>query len=255
MSHNDARMDRREFLNKSAAVLAAGAAFSSTALSSDRILGANDRISLAHIGYGSRGRDLAQIASILHKTHNVEMTAVCDLWSVNREAARATNEKYYGRSPRAFQNLEDVLALTDIDAVLISTPEHTHSTILQRAVAAKKDVYVEKPMGNVLAEVQAARDAVLSSDRIVQVGTQHRSEPYQKLAYDVFQSGALGDLTKVEIVWNYHGPRWRGREEVAQLREADTDWQRWLMTKPFRPFDPRLYFEFRLYKDFSSGIA
>jgi len=254
MSQNDARMDRREFLNKSASVLAAGAAFSSTALSYDRILGANDRISLGHIGFGSRGRDLGQIASVLHKTHNVEMTAVCDLWSANREAARATNEKYYGRSPRAFQNLEDLLGLTDVDAVLISTPEHTHSPILQLAVDAKKDVYVEKPMGNVLAEVRAARDAVLSSDRIVQAGTQHRSEPYQKLAYDVFQSGTLGDLTKVEIVWNYHGPRWRGRKEVAKLREADTDWKRWLMTKPFRPFDPRLYFEFRLYKDFSSGI-
>ncbi len=255
MSENDERMDRREFLNKSATVLAAGAAFSSTASSYGRILGANDRISLGHIGFGNRGRNLALIAAILQKTHNVEMTAVCDLWSVNREAARETYEKYFVRSPRAFQNLEDILGLTDVDAVLISTPEHSHSPILQRAVEAKKDVYVEKPMGNVLAEVKAARDAVLASDRIVQVGTQHRSEPYQKLAYEVFQSGALGDLTKIEIVWNYHGPRWRGRPEVSRVREADTDWKRWLMTKPFRPFDPRLYFEFRLYKDFSSGIA
>jgi len=207
MSQNDARMDRREFLNKSATVLAAGAAFSSTASSYGRILGANDRISLGHIGFGIAAGILPKLLRYLQKTHNVEMTAVCDLWSVNREAARATNEKYYGRSPRAFQNFEDILGLTDLDAVLISTPEHSHSPILQRAVEAKKDVYVEKPMGNVLAEVKAARDAVLSSDRIVQVGTQHRSEPYQKLAYDVFQSGTLGDLTKIEIVWNYHGPR------------------------------------------------
>jgi predicted dehydrogenase len=56
-------------------------------------------------------------------------------------------------------------------------------------------------------------------------------------------------------VWNYHGARWRGRPEVAQIREEDTDWRRWLMHKPYRPFDPRAYFEFRLYKDFSSGIA
>ncbi|HLK04926.1 MAG TPA: Gfo/Idh/MocA family oxidoreductase [Candidatus Acidoferrum sp.] len=255
MNQNHARMDRREFLNKSATALAAGAAFSSTPSSYARILGANDRISLGHIGFGSRGRDLALIASMLQKTHNVEMTAVCDLWSLNREAGRGTYEKFFERAPRAFQNFEDLLALTDVDAVLISTPEHSHSPILQLAVAAKKDVYVEKPMGNVLAEVKAARDAVLASDRIVQVGTQHRSEPYQKLAYDVFQSGALGDLTKIEIVWNYHGPRWRGRPEVSRLRETDTDWKRWLMSKPFRPFDPRLYFEFRLYKDFSSGIA
>ena len=56
-------------------------------------------------------------------------------------------------------------------------------------------------------------------------------------------------------MWNYHGPRWRGREEVKQIREADTDWRKWLMTKPYRPFDPQVYFEFRLYKEFSSGIA
>ena len=68
------------------------------------------------------------------------------------------------------------------------------------------------------------------------------------------RSGALGDVSKVEVVWNYHGPRWRGRPEVKQIREQDTDWSKWLMTKPARPFDPQLYFEFRLYKEFSSGI-
>jgi predicted dehydrogenase len=135
------------------------------------------------------------------------------------------------------------------------TPEHFHSPLLRLAAEAGKDVYVEKPMGNVLAEAKAARDAILSHKLIVQVGTQHRSEPYPKLAHDCIQSGKLGDITKIEIVWNYHGPRWRGRPEVAQIRESDTDWKRWLMTKPARPFDPRLYFEFRLYKEFSGGIA
>ena len=62
-------------------------------------------------------------------------------------------------------------------------------------------------------------------------------------------------MSKVEIVWNYHGPRWRGRQEVEQIREEDTDWEKWLMTQAARPFDPQLYFEFRLYKEFSSGIA
>ncbi len=62
-------------------------------------------------------------------------------------------------------------------------------------------------------------------------------------------------MSKIEVVWNYHGPRWRGREEVAKIREEDTDWRRWLMGRAARPFDPRLYFEFRLYKEFSGGIA
>jgi predicted dehydrogenase len=198
---------------------------------------------------------LDQIAAQLKTSHRVEMTAVCDLWSVNRENAVAANTKYYGRTPRSFQYFEDVLAIPDVDAVMISTPEHSHSPLLRLTVEAGKDAYVEKPMGNVLAEAKAARDAVLKSDRIVQVGTQHRSEPHPQAAHDIVQSGALGDVSKVEVVWNYHGPRWRGREEVKQIREADTDWRKWLMTKPYRPFDPQTYFEFRLYKEFSSGIA
>jgi predicted dehydrogenase len=121
-------------------------------------------------------------------------------------------------------------------------------------VEAGKDAYVEKPMGNVLAEAKAARDAVLQAKAIVQVGTQHRSEPYQIAAQKIARSGELGDISKVEIEWNYHGPRWRGRPEVKQIREQDTDWSKWLLTKPARPFDPQMYFEFRLYKEFSSGI-
>jgi predicted dehydrogenase len=122
-------------------------------------------------------------------------------------------------------------------------------------VEAGKDVYCEKPMGNVLAEVKAARNAVLASKQVVQIGTQHRSEPYQIAVRDLIHTGALGQVTKYEIVWNYHGPRWRGRPEVKELREQDTNWRAWLMNKPYRPFDSQLYFEYRLYKDFSNGIA
>jgi len=245
---------RREFLAKSATLVAAGAALPSTALSYGRILGANDRIALAHIGTGSRGSDLAWIAAQLKTSQNAEISVVCDLWKLNREKAAAENAKYYGRAPRTFQHLEDVLALKDVDAVIISTPEHAHSPILKMAVEAGKDAYVEKPMGNVLAEAKEARDVVLKSDRIVQVGTQHRIEPYQIAAHDLVQTGALGDVSKIQIVWNYHGPRWRGREETNLIREEDTDWRKWLLTKPYRPFDPKVYCEFRLYKEFSGGI-
>jgi predicted dehydrogenase len=254
VSPMNATMDRRTFLTKSAAAMAGGAALTSGALSYGQILGSNDRISLCHIGNGSRGEDLDLIASQLKPSHNVEMTAVCDLWKVNREKAVATNAKYYGRTPRSYQYLEDVLALKDIDGVLISTPEHSHSPILKMVVEAGKDAYVEKPMGNVLSEVKAARDATLQRGRIVQVGTQHRSEPYPRAAHDLVQTGVLGEVSKVEIAWNYHGPRWRGRPETKLIREEDTDWRKWLLTKPYRPFDPQVYCEFRLYKEFSSGI-
>jgi predicted dehydrogenase len=248
------RFDRRTFLNRTAGAVA-GSTLATTALSYTQVKGANDRISLAHIGVGNRGRQLDLMVSRLKEKHNVEMTAVCDLWKNNRERAVAGNNRYYGRAPRSFQYQEDLLALKDVDAVVISTPEHSHSPVLKAVAEAGKHAYCEKPMGNVLEEVKAARDAVKQRKLIVQIGTQHRSEPYQLAAREVVRSGALGEVSKYEIVWNYNGPRWRGRPEVNQVREADTDWKKWLMTKPYRPFDPRIYCEFRLYKDFSSGIA
>ena len=189
-SSNQNKIDRRLFLNRTAKMVTGAAALSSpaaaalsgTAASYARIVGSNDRIALAHIGIGNRGTELDWIASRLKDSHHVEMTAVCDLWSVNRERAAAKNEKYYGRAPRKYQYFEDVLALKDVDAVLISTPEHSHSPVLKMVADAGKDAYCEKPMGNVLEEVKAARDAVLQKNLIVQIGTQHRSELYSRAA-------------------------------------------------------------------------
>ncbi len=250
----DNQSSRRSFL-KSASTLAAAGSLATSALSYSRIPGANDRLGIGHIGVGARGRGLALIASRLKDEKNLEMTAVCDLWSVNREAAVSRAAGVYGRAPRSFQYMDDLLALKNVDVVLISTADFQHATHLRVAAQAGKDVYCEKPMANNLDEAKAARDAVLQSGRICQMGTQHRSEPYQIAVKDLLKTGALGDLSKVEIVWNYHGPRWRGRPEVKQILESDTDWRKWLLTKPFRPFDPQAYFEFRLYRDFSAGLA
>jgi predicted dehydrogenase len=245
---NDKRIGRRSFF------ISGAAAISSSALSYGRIIGANDRISLGHIGVGKRGRELASVVADLKHSHNVEMTAVCDLWRVNRDHAAKAAAQVYDRAPRSFTYAEDLLELKDVDAVIISTADFQHAPMLEIAAEAGKDAYCEKPMANVLEEGKAARNAVLSRNLIVQIGTQHRSEPYQIAAKDVIARGALGEVSKVEIVWNYHGPRWRGRPEVSQIREEDTDWKKWLLTKPYRPFDPRVYFEFRLYREFSSGI-
>jgi predicted dehydrogenase len=247
-------INRRSFLSNSAALVAGGSVLGSTALSYGKILGANDRIHLCHVGIGGRGSELDLIVSKVASSHNVEMNAVCDLWRLNREKAVATNTKYYGRPPRAFSNIEEALADKDIDALILSTPDHSHSPLLKMTADAGKDAYVEKPMGNVLEEAKAARDAVLRNKLIVQVGTQHRSEPHPIAAHDLVQTGALGDVSKVEIVWNYHGPRWRGRDVTKEVREQDTDWRRFLLNKPYRPFDPKVYCEFRLYREFSSGI-
>ena len=247
------QISRRTFLDRTAAAVA-GAAVPMTALSYDRVSGANNRIMLGHVGVGDRGQGLEWITAQLSGKMNAEVTAVCDLWKVNRERAAEAGKKYYGRLPRSTQRLDELLELKDLDGIFISTPEHQHSTMLKRVAEAGKHAYCEKPMGNVLEEAKAARDAVLSRNLIVQIGTQRRSEPYQIAAQKLFRTGTCGDVSKVEVVWNYRGPRWRGRPEVKQIREEDIDWREWLMTKPYRPFDPRLYFEYRLYREFSSGI-
>jgi len=235
-------------------LLAAPTLLGATAISYARVIGANDRIRLGHVGIGNRGRELASVVAGLKSTENVEMIAVCDLWNVNRDRAAKAAADEYGRPPGSFQYVEDLLADKEVDAVIISTADFQHAPLLRLAAEAGKDAYCEKPMANNLQEAKAACDAVLSRNLIVQIGTQHRSEPYQAAVRELVENGAVGRISKVEIVWNYHGPRWRGRPEVRQLREQDTDWRKWLLNKPYRPFDPRAYFEFRLYRDFSSGI-
>ena len=181
-------------------LLAAGASLGMTALSYGRVAGANDRISMAHAGVGNRGRELASVVADLKDRHNVEMTAVCDLWSVNRDRAAKTAAQVYGRAPRSFQYFEELLALKDVDAVIISTGDFQHAPLLQWAAEAGKDAYCEKPMANVLEEAKAARDAVRLHKRVVQIGTQHRSEPYQQAVRELIVDGALGRVSKVEVV-------------------------------------------------------
>jgi predicted dehydrogenase len=252
---NSERTSRRQFVGQASSLVGLGAAIQSTALSYSRIIGANDRISVGHIGIGNRGSELAGMSAKLKDKYNFELTAVCDLWSVNRERAADRGEKNYGRRPRTFQYMEKMLELHDVDAVFISTADFQHAPHLKTVLEAGKDVYCEKPMATDLADAKAARDAFVKTDRIVQIGSQHRSEAYSRETKKVIDRGVLGEISKIEIVWNYHGPRWRGRPEVKQIREQDTDWKRWLLNKQPRPFDPRAYFEFRLYRDFSAGIA
>jgi predicted dehydrogenase len=182
------KVDRRSFLQTAGMV--AGSAMASSALSYGRILGANDRIALGHIGIGNRGSQLQMMASRLKGQYNVETVAVCDLWKNNRERAASNAGRDYGHAPHAVQHPEQLLALKDVDAVLIATPEHSHSLLLKAAVESGKHAYCEKPMGNVLEDVKAARDAVRQRRLVVQVGTQHRSEPYQLAAREVLCAAA-----------------------------------------------------------------
>src|SRR5437588_12868631 len=137
MDTSDGKLERREFLRQGAAMAAGGEAIAAgrpamtgSALSYSRIVGANDRISLGHIGVGNRGTELDGIVAVLKGKKNVEVSAVCDLWTHNLERAVTANEKYFGKAPRALKHPQELLALQDIDGVMISNPEHSHSPLL-----------------------------------------------------------------------------------------------------------------------------
>lgn len=266
--------DRRTFMKRAAGTMLA---VSMEARSYARVLGANDRIRLAQLGCGSRSHGHVHMVQLASKQIPVETVAVCDIWSLARERRAAQVKEAFNLDPQPYKYSEEMLARKDIDGVMIATGDFQHAKLCADVVRAGKDCYVEKPFANVLSEAKETRDVVKASKQVVQMGSQHRSEPYQLAVRDLVRSGRIGDIVHIEQEWNVNEERWRfvemdtgnspereqdrkGEwkkwlfESASKLREEDTDWKRWLLGKPYRPFDPHVYLEFRLYKDFSSGI-
>ncbi len=247
-------MDRRTFVKHASASVLAGSAVTMTAQSYNRILGANDRIRLAQLGCGDRSAGHVHMVQLAALRTPVETVAVCDLWSLARERRAAQVEKVFGKRPESYKYYESMLARKDIDGVMIATADFQHAQHCAAVVRAGRDCYVEKPFANTLKDAKEARAAVKSSAQVVQMGTQHRTQPYQLAVRDLVRSGRIGPIAKISQEWDVNMERWRGRPAVKELKEEDTDWKRWLLDRPYRPFDPQVYLEFRLYRDFSSGI-
>ena len=267
-------VDRRTFVKQ---VAGTALLVGMDARSYGRVLGSNDRIRLAQLGCGGRSHGHVHMVQMASKQIAVECVAVCDIWTLARERRAAQVQKAFNSQPKTFKYSEDMLECKDIDGVMIATGDFQHAKLCTEVVRAGKDCYVEKPFANVLSEAKEARDAVKASKQMVQMGSQHRSEPYQLAVRDIIRSGRIGKIVHIEQEWNVNEERWRfvdmdtgvspameqdrsmewkkllvNRE--SKLKEEDTDWKRWLLGKSDRPFDPHIYLEFRLYKDFSSGI-
>jgi predicted dehydrogenase len=267
-------IDRRTFVKQAGgAMLVAGM----DARSYARVLGANDRIRLGQLGCGDRSQGHVHMTQLASKQMPVETVAVCDLWTEAREHRAAQVRKAFHLEPQIYKYSEEMLNRKDIDGVMIATGDFQHAKLCIDVVKAGKDCYVEKPFANVLSEAIEARNVVKQSSQIVQMGTQHRSQPYPLAVRDIIRSGRIGKIVHIEQEWNTNEGRWRFKPEdtgqtpamlmdvnlewkqwlygrKSKLREEDTDWNRWLLGKPSRPFDAHVYLEFRLYKDFSSGI-
>lgn len=246
-------MTRRELMQT-----AARGTVAMSALSYGRILGANDRIQIGQVGCGHRAAGHRRMLKLSSRVDpNFDVRSVCDIWSVNREKAADDVKTVFGVRPKTFKYSEEMLADSDLDAVMIGTGDHQHARLLAEIVRAGKDCYCEKPMANTLEDAKLARDAVKAGRQVVQMGSQWLSDPYQHKVREMIRGGRLGKIVSISQSWNFNGPRWHvpTDDRIAAIREQDTDWDRWLLGRPKRPFDPRAYFEFRIFKDFSGGIT
>ena len=168
-----------------------------TAASAQNVVGANDKIRLGFIGLGGRGSGSAKWFS---KIAGVEIAYLCDADQKHVDRAKKLYPKAKGT-----QNLRDVIEDKDIDAVVVSTANHWHVLASVWACQAGKDVYVEKPISHNIWEGRKLVEAARKYDRIVQGGTQQRSDELQTEIKDYFDSGELGKIKYVRC--NRYGKR------------------------------------------------
>lgn len=212
-----------------------------------RVMGANERVRLGFIGLGNRG-DQVLDAFLVHP--DAQVVALCDLHQPYLDfAARKT-----GGSPRQFKDYRQLLEMKDLDAVVISTPDHWHALQTVHACQAGRDVYVEKPLSLKVREGRRMVEAVRRFGRVCQVGIHRRSIPYCQEAAAYVRSGALGRITSarafhIQNEW----PKGIGNPPDGVPPEG-FDWQAWLGPAPERRFNKnRTFYRFRWFYDYSGG--
>jgi predicted dehydrogenase len=247
-------MERRSFIQKGALATLGTLAFSAKSYS--KIIGANDRVRVACVGFSDRHRaSHVPPFKALAKGMNFEMVALSDLWNRRRDEGKAYLEKELGGTIQTYRNNEELYSAKGIDAVFISTADFQHALHTIEAVKAGCDTYTEKPLAETMEDNRAVLKAVKESGRIVQIGSQRRSGENYWAAEEFIKSGKFGDIKMVELMWNVNQPgRWRRPELTSILKESDIDWKRFLMNRPADTFDPRKYLEYRLFWPYSSGI-
>ncbi len=205
-------------------------------------------IVLGVIGSGGRG---TLVMTIFQKDPAVRVGAICDVYEPNLEKAVSTASQVAGTKPKVYRNYKELLADKDIQAVLIATPEHWHAQMVLDALAAGKDVYVEKPLCHTPEEGMQLVEAEKKTRSIIQVGMQRRS-------YDLFQQGRqlvsahkLGTVRMVRSWWlnNYL------EGGVARKLDGPLDWEQWQGPAPHREFDANRFRQWRFYSDYAGGIV
>jgi len=196
---------------------------------------ASDRVRLALIGCGGRGRELLDV---FLQFPDVDIPVVCDVNEPRMDqAAKLVTEKSGNSNCQRVLDYQRVVARSDIDAVLIATTQHWHGLPFMHAAQAGKHIYVEKPFSHTVAEGRAMVDAAKKSGVIAMMGTQQRNYPHYIEAQEIIRSGRLGKIALVEC-WNYHNTGNRvGHHEDAEI-PAGLHWDEWLGPAPFVPYNP-----------------
>ena len=228
-SNPTATLSRRSFTKASLAAVSGTIFFPYIARSNP--IGANNRVRMALIGCGSI---MGGHHSWAQSHPMIDLVAVCDVKTSKREAALARLKK---KNPAAvgYVDYGDIMARSDIDAVIIGTPDQWHAAISIDAMRTGKDVYVEKPMALTLDEAAAMVAAEKRYARILQVGSMQRSAPAFRQAVEIVRNGWIGEITEIHIDFQSDFP------PVSLLSEepvpADIDYDRWLGPAPWRPYN------------------
>jgi predicted dehydrogenase len=206
----------------------------------------SDRVRVGCIGVGGQGT--ANLRAILKN-----VVAVCDVDTDHLAKAAGAVEKG-STKPQAFGDYRKLLEAKDVDAVLISTPDHWHALTTIHACQAGKDVYCEKPLTLVVAEGRAMVNAARQNKRVVQTGSQQRSwtgGQFRK-ACELVRNGAIGKLKTVKV--GLPGPNFRGPAVADSDPPKNLDYEFWLGPAPQRPYnEKRVHYLFRFFWDYSGG--
>lgn len=247
-------ISRRDFLKKSGQATAGVGLANLAGPAVVRARGANEQSRAGFIGIGIRGNSL--LTTTLKNLPEVRVVGVCDAYQgyVKRAVDNITNAGQ--PQPEIFGDYRALLDSKNIDAVVIATPEHWHHRMMLDTLSAGKDLYIEKALTHTVKEGEELVKAAQHSKSVVQVGTQRRSSPIYVKAREMYQSGILGKVTTVRVFWfrNTRTPQWR-YPIPADASPQTCKWEAFLGNAPKRPWDAARMFQWRLYWDYSQGIA
>jgi len=242
---------RRNFI-KTASVLAAGSVLPVDIISeTGRTVVQSDKL---HVGLiGARGQGFANLLSFL-KNPEVECVAISDIDENILKSRCSDIEKQGFPKPALYTDYRKMLEDKDIDIVIIATPDHWHCLQFVHSQEAGKHVYVEKPLGNSIAEINTMYKAAKKHGKMVQVGQWQRSQPHFVDAISYVKSGKLGRIRTCKA-WSYVD--WKGA--VPKVPDsavpAGVNYDMWLGPAPKRPFNiNRFHFTWRWYWEYGNGL-